>query len=194
MRIVGAIWTPQMNQLVIRCDCGEEFHHRADRWKVWCLCGAQGHLSDLRERYVAQNRKQQEVVIVDPRIVGMAEYTYENETGGKTNVLLPFQVEPGQIERSRMDEIKALIGDANARISVSADFGIKDYGTGASAMCTVSLTCNQDTQTMERTAQIAGELARGYAQEQRQLAENELTQILAQRGTAPMSGTPRYGG
>ena len=49
MKIVGARWTPRVNMLVIVCDCGREFEHRADRWRVRCTCGCQGHLAELRD-------------------------------------------------------------------------------------------------------------------------------------------------
>ena len=84
-----------------------------------------------------------------------------------------------------------IIGNGLARVTVSADFGIKDFGTGASAMCSVSLTCNQDVTTIERAAKIAGDLARDLAQEQRQNAENELQGIIAGR---TQGGRPPYAG
>ena len=49
MKIVDARWTPRVNMLVIVCDCGHEFEHRADRWRVRCPCGRQGHLAVLRD-------------------------------------------------------------------------------------------------------------------------------------------------
>ena len=51
LRIVGAGWTREVNVLVILCDCGAEFSHRADRWRVRCACGATGTLDVLREDY-----------------------------------------------------------------------------------------------------------------------------------------------
>jgi hypothetical protein len=101
-----------------------------------------------------------------------------------------YQYGPDDIRKEVMDEIKDIIGDGKARVTVSADFGIKDFGTGASAMASVSLTCGQDTKTIERAAKIAGDLARDLAQEQRQRAENELQALIAERG--PRGGAPRY--
>jgi uncharacterized protein YggE len=123
----------------------------------------------------------------DPKVTASAEVTDKNT--GQT-VTTQFQIEPKDIERSYMDEIKQLIGDGQARVTVSADFGIKDFGTGASAMCSVSLTCGQDTQTIEKAAKLAGDMARDIAQEQRQRAEQELQAILSQRGA--QGGQPRY--
>ncbi len=40
MKIVGARWGPTVNILKIMCSCGQEFQHRADRWRVRCPeCG-----------------------------------------------------------------------------------------------------------------------------------------------------------
>lgn len=73
-----------------------------------------------------------------------------------------------------MDEYKKLLGDAQARISVSADMALKDFGSGAGAMVTVTISCNQDKNTIEQAIDLAGSLARAYCAEQRQLAEKEL--------------------
>lgn len=86
------------------------------------------------------------------------------------------------IPKDIMDELKSLIGDGLARVTVSADMGIKDFGTGAGAMATVSLTCDQSVAGVERAAQIAGSMARDIANEQRQRAENELQNIISERG------------
>ena len=114
----------------------------------------------------------------DPKITGTTEATIK-ETGEVFSS--PFQFEMKDIRREYMDEIKQLIGDSNARVTVSAEFGIKDFGTGASAMCSVSLTCGQDIPTVEKAAQLAGAMARDIAQEQRTRAEQELQAILDQR-------------
>ena len=45
--------------------------------------------------------------------------------------------------------------------------------------------CNQDARTIERAVQLAAETARGYAHENRQRAETELQQIIAQRPQVP---------
>ena len=51
VKIVDAEWTPQINMMVILCDCGVRFRHRADRWHVRCpQCGRRDHLRELRNR------------------------------------------------------------------------------------------------------------------------------------------------
>jgi predicted RNA-binding Zn-ribbon protein involved in translation (DUF1610 family) len=190
MRLRDAEWTPEINLLLIDCDCGQRIKHRADRWKVRCpACGREDNLHRLREDYVRQ-RKQSELEYRLPKIFITTEIVIKesNEV-----IASQFEVRDSDLPRSVMDDIKQLIGDGNARVTVSADFGIKDYGTGASAMASVSLTCNQDQQTIERAARIAGDLARDFAQEQRARAEQEFEALMAQRGGA-QAGGPGYGG
>jgi hypothetical protein len=96
-----------------------------------------------------------------------------------------FQVLPHEVPKNIMDEIAKIAGDGKARVTVSTDFGIKEFGTGTSAMCSVSLTCNQDETSIDKAIGIAGDLARGYAMEQRAAAEASFVALLAQRGTGP---------
>ncbi|MGW8177248.1 MAG: hypothetical protein ACWGQW_00405 [bacterium] len=50
MIIVDAYWTAWVNVLVMECECGYDFAHRADRWKVKCpKCGATDNLQRMRE-------------------------------------------------------------------------------------------------------------------------------------------------
>lgn len=53
MRIVDALWSPGANVLVLRCACGAEYKHPANRWQVTCpACGRRDHLEVIRERYL----------------------------------------------------------------------------------------------------------------------------------------------
>lgn len=187
MWIIGAVWTPEVNLLLLVCDCGKSFWHRADRWSVRCSCGRMDRLNTVRERFIVNPR---EYEFRDPKVTVSTEFRWKRDREPDEVITAQYQVNPSDIPRSYMDEIKTLIGDGLARVTVSADFGIKDFGTGASAMASVSLTCNQDIQTIERAARLAGDLARDIAQEQRQRAENELQTLIHQRSSDP----PRYGG
>lgn len=80
------------------------------------------------------------------------------------------------------DDFQAIVGDGRARVQVTTDVGIKEFGTGASASVSIALTCNQDARTIERAVQLAAETARGYANENRLRAETELRQIMEQNG------------
>lgn len=125
-----------------------------------------------------------------PKVVGSLVFSVNDKSAGtKESWNQSFQLED-RIPRNIMDEIKQLIGDGQAKVTVGADFGISDYGTGAKASAFVTLTCNQDTATIERAATIAGDLARDIAQEQRQRAENELQGILNSRQASTQG--PRY--
>lgn len=80
-----------------------------------------------------------------------------------------------------MDNYKAIIGDGQARVSVTADMGIKDFGTGVSCSVTVSLACDQSNVGIYSATALAGQAALFYVKDQRQRAEAELQQILASR-------------
>lgn len=57
MAIVDAVWTPQVNFLIIRCSCGIYLRHPADRWTVRCSgCGSTMHLGVLRDAYAGIRR------------------------------------------------------------------------------------------------------------------------------------------
>jgi len=50
MKIVDAYWTSRCNILVIECECGFDFAHRADKWEVKCSkCGKTDNLQRIRD-------------------------------------------------------------------------------------------------------------------------------------------------
>jgi hypothetical protein len=57
------------------------------------------------------------------------------------------------------DELRALVGDGNAKIVVGMDLKESDYGTGFSAFVSVTLTCNQDMETIWLAHGLAEKLA-----------------------------------
>lgn len=73
-----------------------------------------------------------------------------------------------------MDQYKEIVGNALARVTVSADMAIKEFGTGVGVMVSVTLSCNQDQETIERGIDLGGQIVRGYCEEQYNLAEKEL--------------------
>lgn len=88
----------------------------------------------------------------------------------------------GETPKEIMDQFKQLIGDANASISVSTDMGVKKFGSGASAMVTVSLTCGQDQATINAAMELASQCGRYYAKLYSQQAESELRTLLQSQG------------
>lgn len=90
----------------------------------------------------------------------------------------------GETPREIMDQYKQLIGDGNASVSVSTDMSVKKFGAGASAMVTVSLSCNQDQQTIAAAIDLAAQTGRYYAKAYQAQAESELRQALQSQGRA----------
>jgi hypothetical protein len=84
----------------------------------------------------------------------------------------------GEVPKEIMDEFHMIIGDGMAKVSVAMDLSIKDFGTGASAMCSVSLSCNQDQGTIERASQLAAWAAKKFAVQYRVEAEREIQAII----------------
>lgn len=54
---------------------------------------------------------------------------------------------------------QTLLGDTNARISVSRDEAEKCFGTGGGIMVTVSLTCGQTEDKIRKTVALAYQIA-----------------------------------
>ena len=58
MKIINAVWTPDINILIIKCACGNKIRHRADSWNVRCLkCQAIGNLKQLREEMMKEDSR-----------------------------------------------------------------------------------------------------------------------------------------
>lgn len=54
MRIVGAIWKPDGQAVLLECACGRVLEHAANRKRVICDCGRSGHLEVLREQLMLE--------------------------------------------------------------------------------------------------------------------------------------------
>jgi hypothetical protein len=60
VRITDVEWTPRVNLLTVRCECGAQWKHRADRWKVRCpnrVCSRTENLAALRDRWVEEHKQ-----------------------------------------------------------------------------------------------------------------------------------------
>lgn len=64
-----------------------------------------------------------------------------------------------QMSQAQQDEYRALIGDGQARVSVSRDLSEKDYGNGGGVQVTVSLTCDQSQAALNQAIVLAHQLA-----------------------------------
>jgi len=55
VEILDIKWTPLVNMMYIKCDCGIRFWHRADRWKVYCrFCKRWENIIELRNNWVGR--------------------------------------------------------------------------------------------------------------------------------------------
>lgn len=73
------------------------------------------------------------------------------------------------------DEIDDLVGDGNAKVSVSFGMSDKDYGTGFDAHVSVTLTCDQDKEIVgfayESASQVAADMIKDAISQARALFE-----------------------
>ena len=58
-----------------------------------------------------------------------------------------------------LEDIKALIGDGAAKVSVSMGMSDKDYGNGFDVHVSVSLTCDQDRDVVGFAYEAASDIA-----------------------------------
>jgi len=72
-------------------------------------------------------------------------------------------------------------GNAGARVSVTTDFGMKDYGNGASGSVTISLDCNEDDNTVQAVARGLSSWTIGLAEEHFQKADEKYRQLYFQK-------------
>lgn len=98
----------------------------------------------------------------------------------------------GEIPEALMSVYKEVLGDERAKVGVGTEVSVKNFGTGVSASCYVTLTCGQDKHSIDRAFDLASALARDFAQQQRFHAENELNVLLQQRGVQATPGTPKF--
>lgn len=102
----------------------------------------------------------------------------------KVMTLLSYEGELGTEPELRglMDQYKEIVGDSKARVGVSTDFSVKDFGNGFSTMVTISLTCNQDQATIQQALGLASSMGRYYVKEYTKLAEQEFQSLQAGKG------------
>lgn len=95
----------------------------------------------------------------------------------------------GPVPERVMDAYRQVVGDGLAKITVSVDFGMKDYGAGVSSMASVTLSCGQTEQEIRRASELAGELAREFAHQNALQANSQLNELKAQMSGA-VAGSP----
>jgi len=69
------------------------------------------------------------------------------------------------------DDIKALVGDGQAKVSISMGLSDKDYGSGFDVHVSVSLTCDQDAEVIGLAYESATEVVEGLIFDARERAQ-----------------------
>ena len=69
------------------------------------------------------------------------------------------------------DEAEDLLGNGQARVTVSAERAAKYMGAGSSVFCSVSLACNQDLTSIRQARELAIALSQEYLPEMLEMAE-----------------------
>lgn len=87
----------------------------------------------------------------------------------------------GEVPEEIMAYAQQVIGNGQARVAVSADVSMKDFGNGVSASVTISLSCNQDDETINNVVNSLGVWTRGYAKQQMEQAYAEYQNMYAQK-------------
>lgn len=99
-------------------------------------------------------------------------------TQGKKEVLYEVLEEEVPMSQQDKDAYAQLVGDGNARITVSREASESSYGTGGKVFVSVSLACHQDQKYIESAIGFATSLADHYMEKH----YNELQQKLVQMG------------
>lgn len=97
----------------------------------------------------------------------------------------------GPIPEALMEQYKKVIGDGLAKISIGVDVSLKDYGSGSSSMCTVTLTCGQTEEQIRNAQDLAKNLAMEFAYNNANTAK-EVYQALLAQSTGAVKGKPNY--
>ena len=106
-------------------------------------------------------------------------------TKDKTEILYEVLEEEVPMTKQDKDAYAQLVGDGNARITVSREVSESSYGTGGKVFVSVSLACHQDQQYIESAIGFATSLADHYMEKH----YSELQQKLVQMGVLK-PGTP----
>jgi hypothetical protein len=116
--------------------------------------------------------------------------SYEVSRQGKEKVVFTYE---GPIPERLMDEYQKIVGNAQAKVSVTVDMGIKDFGSGISSMASVTLTCDQSEDGIQRANELARELATDFSKQNALRANQEFHQLKEILNPAPTGGPPFRG-
>lgn len=94
---------------------------------------------------------------------------YEHRvTLGKIDRPEHSRVYEGEVPMSsqEQDQVHALLGDGNASVTVRRDIGEMSYGNGGRCSVSITIRCNQDTETIKRASHWASYLAESVVYEE----------------------------
>lgn len=123
-----------------------------------------------------------------PKVTGWREIVIDKQSTRDTY--------EGEVPEEIMAFAESVIGNGQARVAVSCDMGLKDFGNGSGAGVTISVSCNQDDQTIANVTRTLGQYTRFYVQEQLKAADEEFQKVYYQKHPekAPQvtSGSPQW--
>lgn len=118
------------------------------------------------------SKKQTELYERLPKITGWKEIC----PGNAPPIIDVFE---GEVPMDVQDYAKQVLGDGNARMSATADYGMKNFGSGAGGGITISMSCNQDLNTMQAVQQFISQWAIKAARAHAEAAYAEYLQMKA---------------
>jgi len=124
------------------------------------------------------------IYIRQPKVVGSREVVLHGK--------VTRNIYEGEVPKEMDDYAKQVIGDGNARVAVTTDMGIKDYGNGVSVSVTLSLSCNQDNATVNNVVQALAHWGREYCKQQLTIADQEFQELLLQKNPEAASPPPPW--
>jgi membrane-bound lytic murein transglycosylase MltF len=78
------------------------------------------------------------------------------------------------------DKYNSLVGNGLAKVTTSIQFNVKNFGQGVSGFCSVTLTCNQDANTIDEAMNMATQVANDYAEQATNLANQNMAKFLTE--------------
>ncbi len=107
-----------------------------------------------------------------PRVLITREYKIDGQVVSETS---------DEVSEEIMAFADQVLGNGQARVAVTADMGMKDFGNGATGSVTISLACNQDDTTIGSVFQTLKGWTRQMARQHFEEMDKEFQQVFAQR-------------
>ena len=117
-----------------------------------------------------------------------ATLTVHLRANSSKDVSVLHEVYEGEVKnmtQEQQDSLKQLLGDGQARVTVSREISAQDYGRGGKVFVSVSLACDQSTVGVTMATRWAGSMVDAFVLEQ----HGELQQRLVGLGIIARSNT-----